>query len=79
MMMQQNVLLVVFGIIFSAPAAAGIGIGFGQPLEERVTGDYGPEYYREWQRRERQASQRRAVRCRTEGKARNVTRCGRRR
>jgi len=29
----------------SAPSTAGFGIGLGAPLEERVGGDYGPEYY----------------------------------
>jgi hypothetical protein len=32
-------------MVLSAATAAGFGIGFGAPLEERVGGDYGPEYY----------------------------------
>jgi hypothetical protein len=55
--MHQLVLLGLFVFLFSAPAAAGIGIGFGQPLEERVGGDYGPEYFRDWKQRQTQASQ----------------------
>ena len=32
-------------VVLSAASAAGFGIGLGAPLEERVGGDYGPEYY----------------------------------
>jgi hypothetical protein len=42
--------LILFSATWGPPAlAAGFGIGFGAPLEERVGGDYGPEYYRNMQ------------------------------
>jgi len=77
--MHRLTLLVAFGLLFSAQAAEGMGIGFGQPLEERIGGDYGPEYYRDWQRGQRQPSQRRPGRCRAAVTATGATRCARRR
>jgi hypothetical protein len=52
-------------VVFSAARAAGFGIGFGAPLEERVGGDYGPEYYSALQAN-RLARHRGTVRCRTQ-------------
>jgi hypothetical protein len=51
-------------LVSSSGKAAGFGIGFGAPLEERVGGDYGPEYYNAM-RANQQARHRGAVRCRT--------------
>jgi hypothetical protein len=48
----------------SAASAAGFGIGLGTPLEERVGGDYGPEYYSAMQAN-RLARHRGTGRCRT--------------
>lgn len=77
--MHQLMLLAAFGLLFSAQSAQGMGMGFGQPLEERVGGDYGPEYYRDWQQRQKQASQRRPGRCRAAVGPTGATRCTRRR
>ena len=51
-------------VVLSAASAAGFGIGLGAPLEERVGGDYGPEYYRAMQA-QRLARHRATGRCRT--------------
>jgi hypothetical protein len=50
-------------VVLSAATAAGFGIGLGAPLEERVGGDYGPEYYNALQAN-RLARHRGTVRCR---------------
>lgn len=51
-------------LVVSATSAVGFGIGFGAPLEERIGGDYGPEYYSAMQGH-RLARHRATGRCRT--------------
>jgi hypothetical protein len=51
-------------VAVSAASAAGFGVGLGTPLEERVGGDYGPEYYSATQAN-RLAKHRGTGRCRT--------------
>jgi hypothetical protein len=47
---MKTIFAIVALFSLGAPAAA-FGISFGVPLEERVGGDYGPEYYRAMQAR----------------------------
>ena len=54
---------------FATPAP-GFGFTFGTPLEERVGGDYGPEYYRALQ-----AKRCHTVRIKTRDGIRRVKRC----
>jgi hypothetical protein len=66
-------------MVLSAASAAGFGIGLGAPLEERVGGDYGPEYYSALQAN-RLARHRGTARCRikvieTQSGVRRVSRC----
>jgi hypothetical protein len=45
--MNCAALAVLAAMASAGPATAGgFGVGFGAPIEERVGGDYGPEYYR---------------------------------
>jgi hypothetical protein len=45
--MNRAALAVLAAMASAGPATAGgFGVGFGAPIEERVGGDYGPEYYR---------------------------------
>jgi hypothetical protein len=82
--MKRSILLVCTGVGLApvAPALAeGFGIGFGTPLEERIGGDYGPEYYSRLQAERPQSSPvRPSVRCHvrwveTRGGLKRVRRC----
>ena len=44
-MKRAGFIVLVVGGLAAATPALGFGISFGAPLEERVGGDYGPEYY----------------------------------
>jgi hypothetical protein len=46
--MKRIVISVLAFVALTTPALC-FGIGIGTPLEERVGGDYGPEYYRNLQ------------------------------
>src|SRR5205814_1213811 len=56
--------LALASVVSPTASAAGFGIGLGAPLEERVGGDYGPEYYTALQAN-RLARHRGTGRCRT--------------
>ena len=62
---MRRLFLVLAVATFTTPAL-GFGLSVGTPLEERVGGDYGPEYYRNLQsQRSRSEDGRGSTRCRT--------------
>jgi hypothetical protein len=64
--MYLPTLTVAAVITLLATPAGGFGVGFGAPMEERVGGDYGPEYYRNLQApRHRLDDGRGSTRCRS--------------
>ena len=62
---MRRLFLVLAVATFTTPVL-GFGLSVGTPLEERVGGDYGPEYYRNLQsQRSRSEDGRGSTRCRT--------------
>ena len=73
--------LMLIGACLLAPSAAGaFGITLGVPMEQRVGGDYGPEYYQQLQRKPDapQPSRCRTVRAETSSGPKQVRRCAKR-
>ena len=65
--MNRAALTVLAAMALASPATAGgFGVSFAAPIEERVGGDYGPEYYRNLHAPFSKADNvRAATRCRT--------------
>jgi hypothetical protein len=66
----MKAVLLFVALLLGSPPAQAFGISFGAPLEERVGGDYGPEYYRALQ-----AKRCHSVRVRTRHGVRHIRRC----